>query len=226
MHRADDPANADALVEDTIKIGDADLVEADAPMEPLPQLVIDDGNLPATAQALRERLAATAVFYDRGGPVRIIPNGGPPLVLRMTKDDVVIEAHKLCQPMKITVHGLKKVTLPDRVAGMCLRSMRTGLAALDGITTAPILSDVGSIRSADGYDARTRLWCSDIPTPNLPERPSRYDAEAALMMLRQTFRTFPFGDAVRLPDATPGIEVVDTSRPPDMDELMNPLIFK
>jgi hypothetical protein len=166
-----------------------------------PELVIHGGNLPATAEALRDLLAASGKMFDRGLPVRVIrpADGGSPSASPLTKCNVVIEAHRLCQPVKVNADGEHvPVTLPDRVAQMYLdMAGEWNLPPLAGVSTTPLLSADGSVRAADGYDSATGLWCSNVPTMRLPARPSRVDAEAALALLRQTFRTFPFGDAAR-----------------------------
>jgi hypothetical protein len=93
-----------------------------------------------------------------------------------------------------------------------------GLPPLAGVSTAPLLSRDGSVRTADGYDRGTTLWCCNIPALKLPSRPSRVDAEAALGMLRQPFQTFPFGDSPRRRDASRGVEIIDITQPPGQDE--------
>src|SRR5262245_61607433 len=77
---------------------------------------------------------------------------------------------------------------------------------------------VTDVRQADGYDATTGLWRSGVPKLELPARPSRAEAEAALKLLRHTFRTFPFADAVRHRDPVLGVDVVDITKVPGMDE--------
>ena len=94
-------------------------------------------------------------------------------------------------------------------------SARVNLA---GVSTAPLLSADGSMRAADGYDPATALWCHDVPLLTLKLRPARHDADAALKTIRETFRTFPFSDAVRCWDSSLGIEVVDINEPPGRDE--------
>jgi hypothetical protein len=68
-----------------------------------PELIIHAGNLPATAEDLRDLLAASGKLFDRGRPVRIVrpANGGAPSAMALTKHNVVIEAHRLCQPVKV-----------------------------------------------------------------------------------------------------------------------------
>jgi putative DNA primase/helicase len=187
-----------------------------------PELVIHSGNLPATADALRDLLAASGKLFDRGLPVRVIrpADGTLPSARQLTKHNVVIEAHRLCQPVKIDADGEHvPVTLPDRVAQMYLdMSGEWDLPPLTGISASPLLSADGSVRVADGYDPATGLWCCGVPRLKLPARPSRADAEAALAQLREAFRTFPFSDAPRRWDLSLAVEVVDLARPPGRDE--------
>ena len=51
----------------------------------------------------------------------------------------------------------------------------------------------------------------------IPDVPTRDTAEAALQLIRETFRTFCYADAETLVDPS-GITVVDTSKPPRRDE--------
>ena len=186
-----------------------------------PELIVDDGNLPATAEALRNLIAASQKYYDRDGPVHVVNSttDESPTVMRLTKHNVVMEAHKLCRPVKATPHGAKNVTLPDRVAQMYLDMYgEWNLPPLHGISTAPLLSAGGNIRWADGYDDKSKLWCSNIPKLAPPTRPSRAEAEAALLLLREAFKTFPFSDAVRRPDDARAVDVVDLDQPPGLDE--------
>ena len=186
-----------------------------------PELIIHSGDLPATAEALRDLFAASGKLFDRGLPVRVIrpADGGPPLAIPLTRHNVVMEAHRLCQPVKQSSHGEHiPVTLPDRVAQMYLDMYEWGLPPLAGICTAPLLSADGTVRTADGYDPATALWCRSVPTLKLPQKPSREDAEEALWRVRQAFRTFPFADAARCWDDLLGVEVVDIAKPPGKDE--------
>jgi hypothetical protein len=187
-----------------------------------PELVTHAGNLPATAEELRDSLAASGKLFDRGLPVRVVrpADGGPPSAVPLTKHNVIVEAHGLCQPMKVGANGEHvPVTLPDRLAQMYLgMAGEWNLPPLVGISTAPLLSPDGSVRAADGYDLATGLWCCSVPRLRLSVHPSRADAKAALAFLRQAFRTFPFGDAPRRWDAVLGVQVVDITEPLGQDE--------
>ncbi len=184
-------------------------------------LVIDDGNLPAAVDTLRDLIATSGQFYDRDGPVEIVtdPNGAP-VIKKLTKSNVVYIAHQLCQPVKLSAKGNPtRVTLPSRVAEMYLELRgKWKLPGLSGISTAPLLADDGSIRSASGYDTASKLWCHSVPSLSVPEKPTRAQAKAALLTLRRAFRTFPFADSERQYDHELGVEVVDLDKPPGLDE--------
>jgi putative DNA primase/helicase len=194
----------------------------DLALKPKPELMIHAGDLPATAAALRDLLAASGKFFDRRMPVRVVElaDKGSPSATPLTNNNVVIECHRLCQPMKMARDGqLVPATLPDRVARMYLDQVgEWNLSPLVGVSTAPLLSADGSVRAIQGYDPATALWCHAVPQLTLATRPSREDSERALRLLRESFRTFPFGDAVRLWDPVLGIEVVDINVPPGRDE--------
>jgi hypothetical protein len=175
-------------------VSDATAAEiVDLALRAKPELIVHRGSLPDTAEALRDLLAASGRLFDRGLPVRVVraADGGPPSAVPLTRHNVVIETHRLCQPIKEDSRGnLIAVTLPDRVAQMYLdMSGEWRLPPLAGISTAPLLSEDGSVRTAEGYDPGTGLWCRNIPTLGPPSQPSRDDAEEALRQLRYGFRT-------------------------------------
>jgi hypothetical protein len=49
-----------------------------------PDLIVDNGDLPATAHELRDLLARSDCIFDRGVPVKVVPSrdGSPPLQSR------------------------------------------------------------------------------------------------------------------------------------------------
>lgn len=124
--------------------------------------------------------------------------------------------------IKTTREGEREVdiALPKPIAEMYIGwSGARHLPALNGITRAPLLRDDGSIHATVGYDAPTGLWCEDVPNVAalVPKRPTQAEAEASLQLLRKTFRTFCFGDAVKFRDVR-GVEVVDIRSMPGADE--------
>jgi hypothetical protein len=202
----------------------ATTADCNGPLSPpreKPDLIVDRADLPATARDLRDLLAQSPCLFDRGVPVKVVPSpaGGPPTAIRLTASRVVVEAHRLSRPVKVVGEELLPVTLPDRVTRMYLEmDGEWDLPPLAGICTAPLLSPDGGARTATGYDPLTQLWCASVPDLQIPEHPTRVDAEAALRLLRETFRTFPFADAPRRTDPKLGIEVVNLDLSPNMDE--------
>jgi hypothetical protein len=127
-----------------------------------------------------------------------LADGSPPIAEKLTVNRVVVEAHDFCRPVKPEGDTLVPVTLPHRVARMYLdMSGEWFLPPLTGVTTAPVLAADGTVRTAEGYNHSTGLWCARVPKLRMPERPTNVEAKAALRILRQTFRTFPFADSSR-----------------------------
>ena len=186
-----------------------------------PQLMVHAGDLPATARALRDVLASSGYLFDRDLPVKLVQpsDGGPMRAVPLTANTVLIEAHDLCQPVKINRQGeLVDITLPERVARMYLDIGEWNLRPLAGVTTAPVLVADGNIRDVEGYDAETGLWCCKVPQLVVPERPNLEDCKAALRSLRATFKTFPFADAKRRRDPLLNVDVVDLAESAGRDE--------
>src|SRR5262249_27464413 len=129
--------------------------------------------------------------------VELGEDDAPPTMRPAGVNEVIIAAHKFCQPVKpMSPSERQEVTLPDKVAEFYLAMPEEWrLRPLRGITTAPILHDDGSIRWERGYDAATGLLCAcNLPALSLPDKPLREDAERALATLRRAFRTFAFAD--------------------------------
>jgi hypothetical protein len=176
--------------------------------KPKKVLVIDKGELPQVAERVRDIIAASAKYFDRGVPVRITKSADSklPTASPLTTHGVVRAAHQFCRPIK----DGENATLPDRVAALYLdMAGEWKLPPLVVISTAPILLNDGSIRSVEGYDPGTGIYCCNIPQFEIPEKPTPTDAEAALLILREAFKTFPFSDAVRKFDQGLGVDVVD-----------------
>jgi hypothetical protein len=186
------------------------------------RVIVNDADPPSTVRAVRDVLAATGRIFDRGTPTKIVQraDGAPPTAIALTADEIVCEVHSLCQVVRLDKHGSAvPATLPTRIARMYLATSGDWqLPPLTGICTSPLLSPDGSIRTATGYDPSSSLWCVDIPGISIPERPTRADAEAALLHLRRAFQTFAFADAPRRRDPALGIYVVNVDLPPGLDE--------
>ena len=99
------------------------------------------------------------------------PGGGPPTARQLTYNNVIVETHQHCQPVKFTADGKRvAITLPDAVARMLLDLGEWGLPPLAGVTTAPLLAADGSILVRAGYDRAHAMWCEPVPDLTVPIR--------------------------------------------------------
>ncbi len=204
-------------------------VENDPVPESKPRLLVEDHNPDLTVAALRDILAEAGGLYDRGVPVRLatdqMQRGAVAQVI--TPDGLVRTAHGLCRPYVLKTNKRDGTVsdvdarLPRSLALMYLDWRgEWRLPPLNGIASAPLLTDDGSIHSAAGYDPNSGMWCENVPdlAGLVPERPSLDQAAAALRLIRETFKTFCFADAETIADGTTGIAVVDTGKAPARDE--------
>jgi hypothetical protein len=202
--------------------------EYERPRADKPRLLIEDCNPDRTVAALRDILADVGGLYDRGVPVRIafdqLQRGMVAQVI--SPDALVLMAHTVCRPYVLKAkndHTLSEVNarLPRPFAVMYLEWRgEWKLPLLNGIATAPLLQEDGTIRSADGYDPSSGMWCERVPelAGLVPDHPTREDATTALQLIRDTFKTFCFADAHMIDGGAAGVPVVDLSRPPGRDE--------
>ena len=64
-----------------------------------------------------------------------------------------------------------------------------------GVITTPTLRPNGTLLVKIGYDPETRLILFDSPSmPNIPDKPTKEDAEEALKLLDELLNEFPFTD--------------------------------
>jgi len=194
------------------------------PDEDKPGLEINSADLPASVYALRDLLAQSGTLFDRGRVlVRLVTDAdGVMYTLEMKPSDVVIAAHQVCQPFKVKMEGGNRVqvpiTLPMNAALMYLNMGEWNLQPLAGISTAPLLRADGSLISTRGYDRASQIYCNCQIAVDVPERPSKKRAKAALKVLRDAFKTFPFVDSPMLKEGDDKIAVVDIENDPGLNE--------
>ncbi|HZZ22729.1 MAG TPA: hypothetical protein VFE60_09205 [Roseiarcus sp.] len=208
---------------------DAGLIEPVKPElgdeEERPGLKVDRLNPEITVAQMRGILGQGGLF-DRGKVVKIVidPTKGGAAAHEMTAPALVIAVHESARPYVETRYSdgsTRKfpAALPDAIATKYLDYRDWGLPPLAGITSAPLLAEDGSIRTALGYDILTGMWCENIPdvADLVPAKPTKDDAARALAVVRETFQTFPFADASAI-DAGKGVRTVDLKKPPGLDE--------
>jgi putative DNA primase/helicase len=187
----------------------------------LPELNIDDDPV-AIAKGLATLIASKRDILLNGYvPVRVVhEQGQDPHAIELTPEGVRAYAYEICRCVKIVDGRPVETPLKTDIAKLYLNGLegQWGLSPLRGISTTPLIGNNGSIRTADGYDQETGLWCHNVPALLVPPRPTKDDAERALLVLRQQFSTFPFADADLIPEGADGVAVVDLSQPPRLDE--------
>ena len=191
------------------------------PDNDLPILVI--GHEPTAAAKDLARLIAQGEhnFFNGHAPIRIaVETDNIPRAIDVTPENVRVLAHEISNPVRHTNEGVVPAEIKPDVANIYLRGLegRWGLKHFAGIATTPILGGNGVIRSTDGYDPATGLWCHNVPALNVPQNPTRQEAAAALLRIRYVFRTFPFADAARMHDRALGVDVVNPNEPVGLDE--------
>ncbi len=192
-----------------------------------PRLRVDNTDPAATVDRVRDLLATTGHFYDRGVPVSIANDTqlGGMAAHAVTPETVVREVHRRARPVeeRWVKDALKEVPVRlDRAIGVSYLDMKGewDLPPLNGITSAPLLRDDGTIHASSGYDPQSGMWVEHVPslTGLIPDTPSRAEAGAALLRLRHMFRTYAFADASTVPEEGQDVPVVDLQLPPGKDE--------
>lgn len=157
--------------------------------------------------ALREH-SQRRVFVRSGRLVVLAREGKPPA--RALKRPDVLHAHPLGDEalreslasaarfvhLKQTEDGDVEVpTLPPPwVARALAERGEWNLPLLVGLVHGPTLRSDGTVLATPGYDAASGLFADFLPSafPPVPENPTRGDAQAALDLLREPFRDFPY----------------------------------
>ena len=120
----------------------------------------------------------------------------------------------------LSTSGLRSLEPPDHINEVVVLADGDEPPLLNGIASAPLLREDGTIFCAQGYDAPSGMWLENVPdlADAIPDHPTRRQAQAGLDLLRETFKTFCFADAASDFEAATGLTVVDTNRPPGRDE--------
>jgi hypothetical protein len=216
------------IIKSPISLASGTSAKHECPPADKPRLQIEDSDPDRTVAALRDILAGAARLYERGLPVRLVVDRVQrgTVAQVMSPDALVLMAHTVCRPYVLKAkndHTLSEVNarLPRPFAVMYLEWRgEWRLPPLNGIATAPLLREDGTIKSAEGYDPSSGMWCERVPelAGLVPDHPTREDATTALRLIRHTFKTFCFADAHMIDGGAVGVPVVDVSRPAGRDE--------
>jgi hypothetical protein len=106
---------------------------------------------------------------------------------------------ELCDFQKWVERGQEWVGIApsiEHIGTLLDRGSWTILRPLDAIARAPFLRADGSICDVEGYDPSSRtLYVPSILFPPIPAAPTREEALAALVRLREPFNEFPWKEA-------------------------------
>ena len=178
----------------------------------IPVITCVAGELPRMARAAEAALLAAGVeIYQRHKLVRPIEEEYPAADARITHS-AALQAFTPASLLKLlsTVAAWVKWNArkndfvacdpPDKLVQILLDSRGDWtFPHVRGVLTCPTLRADGSILAERGYDPASRYYLampSNLMMPDMPEAPTREDAEAALARLDKLLVRFPFVDAV------------------------------
>ncbi|WLB64669.1 PriCT-2 domain-containing protein [Bradyrhizobium japonicum] len=173
--------------------------------------VVKFGPLSVMADRAAEILIEAKVpFYQRGSklvrPV-VLPadtfGGKTTSVVQLVEVDLHYLRDTLCRHSKWVKYDKRSkswldIHPPTDVAMILLKKFGDWkFPILAGIITTPTLRPDGTILSSPGYDAATKLLLVDPPSmPDIPDRPTKENAQQALGFLKELLVEFPFVDDV------------------------------
>jgi hypothetical protein len=176
-----------------------------------PTILVEPGDLPRVVDQAEEALQAShgEKLYERGGEiVRLVriptPSAAETMdrirgTLAISVVDVTYLVERLTRAARFqraTPTGeIRDIDCPDRVAKTYLaRRGNRLLEPLTGIIECPILRSDGTVLATQGYDKATGLFLdlNGLVVPPIVDQPTKDDALAALVVLRQVFKDFSF----------------------------------
>jgi putative DNA primase/helicase len=178
-----------------------------------PLIRIEGGRLPEHVDAADRALAASGASIYSRGPVLVTPavietpasDGRSFKAPRLHLVSEVGLAEILTRTVRFERYDVRRknwrpVDCPKPIALTLLARQKWSVPSLSGIIFAPTLNGRGDLIGSPGYDPLSQLylWFEADQFPNLPAKPTRVEAEAALAILLEAIATFPFkGDVDR-----------------------------
>ncbi len=186
------------------------------------RLFVDMSGPNETLAKVREILSSSkSGLYDRGAIItQLAKCEGATLAFEVSPDTLVRIVDEHCIPWTYTEAGDPHNCLfPRNYAVMYNQWLgQWDLPVLNGICSSPLIFEDGTVVCKEGYDEASGMYCEDVPNIEalIPSRPTKREAEEALMLIRKTFKTFCFADAPMVKDGN--LMVVDLEKPPGLDE--------
>ena len=181
----------------------ADLLEAlgidDVPNYSRPTIRCEAGSIANTVDAAERVLAGTGHHFQRAGSIVVI-NRDP-----STREEVItplaagalalaLAENAYWEQWKSDTKGYLPCDPPPRyVAALADRDRYKHLPLLRDIARQPFFRDDGTLCIASGYDRQSGIYGAFASQGfNIPEEPTREDAEAALAVIVELLEEFPF----------------------------------
>jgi hypothetical protein len=168
-----------------------------APSEKLPEIMITDRPLQdLTAKTLAALEAANtppSLFVRSGALCRVRSDENKrPIIDQMNESQV---RHRIARSAYFIKKTKQYISPPTDVVKDVMAHGTWAFPTLNGIVETPVLREDGSIASAPGYDAATKLVIVPAPglkLPAIPESPTAKEVEKAKELLEQLIGQFPF----------------------------------
>lgn len=191
-------------VDDEIREIAGYLMEKPATIDARDEIVITNISLPekteAAISALVQRNDPPHLFARSGEMVLVDRNEkGVPFIRHMSEHGLKGELARACEWKRATKEGIVDTSPPLEVARDILTRpvIEWNLPPLEAITQTPIIHLDGTILQP-GYDPETRTYYQPEPgfiLPHVPDEPTQEEVTAALEVLGEPFKDFPFVDA-------------------------------
>lgn len=173
------------------------------------RICVNAGEPGAVCRAVIDELyahhATTRIFQRSGQLAYLHDDGDGRLTIQDMGEDrlrALVEETMRCVAVKPgrdedAPARVTNVLLPRDLARMILAASAWPFPTITGVSSVPIVRPDGSICSTPGYDPLTRRYYApraDVRIPDVPEAPTRADAQRAAARLQRIFCDFPFAN--------------------------------
>ena len=90
--------------------------------------------------------------------------------------------------------GILRITPPAPVASILHARRSHPVRQIESVTTAPILLADGTVLCEKGYNAEAKVWLEPSVEVDVPENPTREDAQRAVLLFRDLLCDYKFAD--------------------------------